>query len=142
MQVLCRRAGPRDPSAEEDPVERLVVRARAERDFVAVAREWASRHGVSAEAFLAEGVPVEVLRAAGFVLESALVERLADEEIRAAMPARQPFTVEGLMSRADRPRREVQATIERAVDEGFIEVVALSAVQGQGRGASLLFRRA
>lgn len=130
-----------------DPVQRLLARAAAERDFVAVGKRWADEHGVTVSAFLAEGVPADLLRAAGFKVsqsdsDPSSADRAAlHQSIWSVMPAHQPFTIEGLAARADRPRRVVQQAVDRAVEEGVLAVVAVSEVQGRPGLASFLYRR-
>lgn len=62
--------------SSDDPLERVRLQGQLEQamrvtpdayedGFIAYAKEWAEEHGVSAEAFKAEGVPRTVLRRAG-----------------------------------------------------------------------------
>jgi hypothetical protein len=74
-------------AAEDDPVERLKLRSERDRladrgpgleaAFVTSAREWAERHGVTADAFLAEGVERRVLAEAGLLAGTPRTSRSA-----------------------------------------------------------------
>jgi hypothetical protein len=119
-----------DPdSLPDNPIERLLLRARVEQEFVEQAASWAVDNGIGGAAFAAEGVPVEVLRRAG--LHVAL--RPGDEparSIRSAMPERQPFSEDGLMARTGAARRDVRAVIAEDLRAGRIEEHAMSEVEG------------
>jgi hypothetical protein len=132
-----------------DPLERLRVRAEAERSFVAHAKTWADRHRISAAAFLEEGVPGSVLKKAGFRTPRAITrpqEPVADADtpeahIQAAMPSRQPFTVDGLAAKTGESRSVVRRMVEKAVKDGKVGAIALSGVEGRADRASVLYRR-
>lgn len=129
-----------------DPVARLLERADAERSFIEMGKTWADRHRISATAFLHEGVPASVLQQAGFKVpvkdgQEGIRPETQDDDMRALMPAHHPFTVDGLMVRANSSRRAAQKAMDKAVEEGFLEAVGVSVVQESARGTVLYRRR-
>lgn len=127
-----------------DELERLQLRQqlldmespsldRYEDAFVEHAKAWADKTGISAEAFTAEGVPVAVLRRAGFrgvsgtgrrssVTRSATTRpatrsRVSADEVRSAIPSG-TFTVKDLQERSGASAAVVRRIIQEEVDAG------------------------
>ncbi|CAN5250819.1 hypothetical protein BH20ACT9_BH20ACT9_16980 [soil metagenome] len=129
---------------------------RFEEEFVTHARAWADKHGISARAFAAEGVPPAVLRKAGFGgvgrgRDATRATRAAGgrrgrtrvraEDVRAAIPSG-PFTVKQLQETSGASpavvRRVVQEDLKAKAlkDAGVQESHA-----GPGRAPRLYSRR-
>jgi hypothetical protein len=103
--------------------------------FVEHAKAWADAAGVSAEAFVAEGVPASVLRRAGFrglsggrrstrsrrtttaTRPSSTRSRVSADEVRAAIPS-SSFTVKDLQERSGASAAVVRRVISEEVDAG------------------------
>ncbi|MBW3601952.1 MAG: hypothetical protein KY434_04530 [Actinobacteria bacterium] len=128
---------------------------RFEEEFVTHARAWADKHGISARAFSAEGVPAAVLRKAGFggVGRGRVARRgtrpaggrgrtrVRAEDVRAAMPTR-PFTVKQLQETSGASpavvRRVVREDLEaKALEDAGVE----ESHAGPGRAPRLYRRR-
>ena len=123
-------------------------RIRAEKVFVTWAKRWADSHGVTPQAFVAEGLPKELLRRAGFSIPperadgSQEVEPIGDADLELLLPRHRPFTVAGLVARWNYPEGVIQQTIERAVESGTVKAVAVSTVEGTSQRNAVLYRRA
>lgn len=130
-----------------DELERLQLRQqlldsetpsleRYEDAFVEHARAWAERTGISADAFLAEGVQPAVLRRAGFrgvtgggrrrsgsrsasATRSSTRTRVSADEVRAAIP-KGTFTVKDLQERSGASAAVVRRIIAEEVDAGTV----------------------
>jgi hypothetical protein len=129
----------RDDLQPDDPLEALLRRA-LEHAFVEHAAAWAAARGIGPEAFMAEGVSSEVLARAGIRVRTMT---LAEESqaVRLAIPHRQPFTIEGLATRAGTSRRTAHQVVEQELRAGALRQVALSRVQGNGRRPDTLYQR-
>lgn len=140
-----------------DPLERVRLDAelrqferaladRCEAAFVACAKQWADAHGVTAEAFRAEGVPANVLRRAGFLLREDRARSRAGSpgartspstsEIRAAMPPGR-FTVDDIEQRTGASRGAVRRVIRLMLQRGEIEQVGFA----EGSTRARVYRR-
>lgn len=144
----------RDQAA--DPLERIkldaqlrglqrVLAERCEAGFVACAKQWADAHGVTAEAFRAEGVPDAVLHRAGFVLHGDRRPTRRDRgghasrsasEIRAALPTGR-FTVDDVELRSGASRGAVRRVIRLMLRRGELEEVP----SAEGRRGARVYRR-
>lgn len=130
-----------------DELERLQLRQqlldsespsleRYEDAFVEHARAWAERTGISAEAFLAEGVQPGVLRRAGFrgvsgggrrrsssrstsSSRTSTRTRVSADEVRAAIPTG-TFTVKDLQERSGASAAVVRRIIAEEVEAGTV----------------------
>lgn len=137
--------------AAKSPLERLRLQSQLqdvrspsleglEEDFIATVQEWAEENGVSAEAFLAEGVPADVLQRAGFKVKvrgrrkgttpaRPRAPRVSKHVIREHIPAKGLFTVAQLVKACNGTEATVRKTlleeiaagrvIERGVDETY-----------------------
>ena len=127
----------------DDDVERLKLRQqlldlqdppleRYEAAFVEHAKAWADTSGVTADAFVAEGVPAAVLRRAGFrgvsnrgtrrtrrssARATAGRRRVSAEEVRAAIPTGM-FTVKDVQEASGASAAVVRRVISEEVDSG------------------------
>lgn len=120
-----------DPhSLPNDPIERLHLRASVEREFVEDAAAWARDHRITGAAFAAEGVPAEVLRRAGLQMGEHRPGHGVQRSIRGAMPERQPFSADGLVTRTGATRRDVHSVIAEDLRSGRIKEHAVSEVEG------------
>ncbi len=128
-----------------DELERLQLRQKLldaespsleqyEDAFVEHAKQWADRTGISADAFLAEGVPAAVLRRAGFRgvsggrrrgtarsagTRTASRSRVSSDEVRAAIP-KGKFTVKDLQERSGASAAVVRRIIQEEVEAGNV----------------------
>lgn len=128
-----------------DELERLQLRQqlldseapsleRYEDAFVEHAKQWADNTGVSADAFLAEGVPAAVLRRAGFRGvgggrrrattrssggRTTTRSRVSSEEVRNAIPTG-TFTVKDLQERSGASAAVVRRVIAEEVEAGNV----------------------
>lgn len=137
--------------AASSPLERLRLQSQLqdvrspsleglEEEFIANALEWAEANGISAEAFLAEGVPADVLQRAGFKVKGRgrrkgvtagrpRAPRVSKAVIREHIPAKGLFTVAQLVQACNGTEATVRKTlmeeiaagrvIERGVDETY-----------------------
>ena len=129
----------------DDDVERLKLRQqllelqnppldRYERAFVEHAKAWADDTGVTAAAFVAEGVPTAVLRRAGFrgvtnggarrtrrttARASTERRRVSADEVRAAIPTG-AFTVKDVQEASGASAAVVRRVIGEEVDGGNV----------------------
>ena len=151
----------------DDVVERVQLRQqlldldrptpqRYEGAFVEHARAWADGAGISGDAFVAEGVPSDVLRRAGFQVTAAgrgrgrgrraagarrPRTRVSADEIRAAIPSG-TFTVKDLQERSGASAAVVRRVISEQVDAGdLVRRGTDSAHAGPGR-APAVYQRA
>lgn len=129
-----------------DELERLQLRQqlldsespsleRYEDGFVEHAKQWADGTGVSADAFVAEGVPAAVLRRAGFRGvggggrrraasraaggRTTTRSRVSSDEVRAAIPSG-AFTVKDLQERSGASAAVVRRVISEEVEAGNV----------------------
>lgn len=132
-----RAAGP--DSLPDDPVDRLLLGARLERGFVEHAASWARQNGISGAAFAQEGVPADVLQRAGLREQPEAAGYEVLNAIRSAIPARQPFSEDGLMARTGASRKDVRMAITEQMRLGKVEPFAVSELESSGR--IMLYRR-
>jgi hypothetical protein len=129
-------------NAEDDPIKRLQLQEELSRltapsveaiedDFVVHGKAWADKHGLSAAAFVAEGVPAAVLRRAGFTVDvpkssgrkrssgtrSSSGTRVTTEEVIEAMP-KGSFTVKVLQEASGASPAVVRKAINAEVEAG------------------------
>lgn len=152
----------------DDELERLQLRQqlldiespsleRYEDGFVEHAKDWAERTGISADAFLAEGVSRSVLRRAGFRgvggggrrrggratttrATGATRTRVSADEVRAAIPSG-TFTVKDLQEHSGASAAVVRRVINEEVDAGNVTVEGPDPDHtGPGR-APIVYRR-
>ena len=143
-----------------DPISRLrAIEAikRAEADdgskyvsaFVQHAREWAAAEGISAESFVEIGVPISVLREAGFVVattgrsagSSTTRKRVTVSEIRASVGS-EPFTVKSLQDASGASTASVRKAIKEMIDDGSAVEISLDpAYTGRGRAPNRYQKR-
>lgn len=144
----------------DDPLERLKLQGQLEQaqqvtpdtyedGFIAYAKQWADEHGVSADAFQAEGVPKTVLRRAG--LDGGRATRrnnrparkaqVSRDDVRTAVRSHRSFTLPQIQSKTGASRETVRTVIKESLDAGEIENVGRDDSQ-QGRGRPTLYRRA
>jgi hypothetical protein len=128
-----------------DELERLQLRQqlldsespsleRYEDGFVEHAKQWADGTGISADAFVAEGVPAAVLRRAGFrgvgggrrrsssrtsSSRTTPRSRVSSDEVRAAIP-KGTFTVKDLQERSGASAAVVRRVISEEVEAGNV----------------------
>ena len=134
--------------ASTDAIERLRLhqqledaqnppKDRFEADFIEHAREWADRNGITAKAFLAEGVDAGVLRRAGFTVGGRRSARgsgsgggrrggggsprtrVSADDIRKAIP-KGDFTVKTLVERAGASLGAVRKVISEELGNGSL----------------------
>lgn len=156
--------------AELDAAEDVITRLRlhdelrslaspsletVEDDFVVHGKAWADQQGISAEAFVAEGVPAAVLRRAGFAVSGGTRgsgrkragttrrssgTRVTTEEVIAAMP-KQAFTVKQLRETSGASPAVVRKAITAEVEAGrLVDAGTDPDHSGPGR-APVLYRR-
>lgn len=146
----------------EDPVERIKLRNEIERakqppadevesDFVAVAKQWADQHGISAEALKAEGVKPGVLRKAGFSVPGARRgaaatsrrgggRRATKEDVRKHLRNKRSgneFTLGQVMDATGASRSTVNQVISGFVEDGTVKKVGKAEHAGPGRAPDL-----
>jgi hypothetical protein len=132
--------------ASHDPLERLSLRSQldgatrppthaVEDAFVAHSLAWARRENISAEAFQAEGVSLEVLARAGFPVSdrrrrgrgAASVRRTRTRvrvhDVAAAIPKEGKFTIRDLMQQTGGSRVVVAKAVEQQMDAGRVRYV-------------------
>lgn len=123
-------------------------------DFVTHARSWADKRGISAQAFLAEGVPARVLRRAGFRVPRAAAPgqgqrrprrqargRVTRQQVAAAIPDRL-FTVAELQKLSGASPAVVRTVVRQQLQTGALtDAGADPAATGRGR-APARYRRA
>ena len=129
----------------DDDVERLKLRQqllelqdppldRYEAAFVEHAKAWADDSGVTADAFVAEGVPAGVLRRAGFrrvtnggtrrtrrtTARGTGRRRVSADEVRGAIPSTGAFTVKDVQEASGASAAVVRRVIGEEVDAGNV----------------------
>jgi hypothetical protein len=128
----------------DDQIERLRLRQqlleartpsldRFEEDFVTHAKAWADEHGVSAQAFAAEGVSAAVLRRAGFRVAGGRGRpagktrsaggtrtRVTAEEVRSAIP-KGTFTIKMLQEASGASPAVVRRVVNEELEAGNIK---------------------
>jgi len=153
--------------AETDPVNRLrlyaareearkgtipdvVDDAALETAFVEHAKAWADAEGIPVDAFLAQNVPGDVLRRAGFSITVGATKTPAGPRRRAsAIPIHEvdraidalgpKWKLSELAEKLDREVATVRNYVKKLVDDGALKVVGEDA-SGQGRPAKLYDR--
>lgn len=130
---------------------------RYEEAFVEHARAWADEAGISGDAFVAEGVPSDVLRRAGFQVRAAgrgrgrgrraaaaragrPRTRVSADEIRAAIPSG-TFTVKDLQERSGASAAVVRRVISEQVDAGNLVRRGADAARGGPGRAPAVYQR-
>lgn len=146
----------------EDPVERIKLRNEMERtkkppaeevesEFVAVAKQWADQHGISAEALKAEGVKPAVLRKAGFSVAgggrrgASATKRTGgkraskDDVVKHITSKRSgsQFTLNQVMEATGASRSTAGQVISALTDESKIKKVGKAEHSGPGRAPDL-----
>lgn len=145
----------------EDPVERIKLRNDIERtkkppadeveaDFVAVAKQWADQHGISAEALKAEGVKPAVLRKAGFSVAGGRRgttaskrsggNRASKDDVTKHVTNKRSgsqFTLNQVMEATGASRSTAGQVISALTDEGKIKKVGKAEHAGPGRAPDL-----
>lgn len=146
----------------DDAIERLKLRQEIERaseppreeleqNFVEVAKQWAERNGISAEALRSEGVPSQVLRKAGFSVKgdrrrksttrkAASRSRVRTEDVREAIVAGQlgqEFTKRQVQDHTGASPASATNAINALVDEGRVEEAGTASQPGPGRAPTL-----
>lgn len=144
-----------------DPLERVKLRGQLDRarridpavyeeGFVAHAKQWAEEHGVTAEAFKAEGVSDEVLARAGLdggrrrsrAASSRSRTRVSRDDVRATIRQHRSFTLPQIKEKTGASRETVRAVIKELTDAGEVERAG-SDESHSGRGrAPTAYRRA
>jgi hypothetical protein len=148
-----------------DPVERLRLRAQIEQAkrpdtskfedaFAKHAKGWAQEHGVTVEAFLAEGVPPAVLRKAGFTVRrggrrgggarraaTTRRTRVSADDVRKSLP-RGKFTVRDVQEASGGSPAVVRRVIQEELEGGHVtEVGTAPDHQGPGRAPTIYQRK-
>lgn len=146
----------------DDELERLQLRqqildaerppvAKFEEEFISSAKAWADEHGITDRAFLAEGVPPQVLRKAGFrnvgggrgrtaPKPARGRSRVSAEEVRAAIP-KGTFTVKRLQEESGASPAVVRRVVQEEIDAGRVTEAGTDPDhRGPGR-APTLYRR-
>lgn len=149
----------------DDDLERLRLRQQIleaenparngyEDNFITHAKAWADKVGVSDEAFLAEGVPAEVLRKAGFrrvgsgrartaARPSArgTRRRVSADDVRAAIPKKGTFTVKDVQGASGASPAVVRRALADEVAAGNVNEVGPDPDHsGPGRAPTLYSR--
>lgn len=124
---------------ETDPVRRLQIRAELkaaqeadtsvyEQAFIDHAKNFADGFSIGVDAFLAENVPEDVLRRAGFKLNGAGATgsrkrkpRVSSDTIRASYPrGKKAFTVNDIAEASGASQGAVSTTIKKDVADGVL----------------------
>jgi len=129
---------------------------RFEEEFVTHARAWADKHGISARAFAAEGVPSAVLRKAGFggvgrgrdarraprgARGHRGRPRVRAEDVRAAIPSGS-FTVKQLQDASGASPAVVRRVVQEELEAKRLEDAGVQESHvGPGRAPRLYRRR-
>ncbi len=133
--------------AERPPLEKF------EEAFVTHAKAWADQHGISDKAFVAEGVPPQVLRRAGFKGVSGGRKRAAQggrtqrsgtrvsaDEVRKALP-KGTFTIKQVQEATGASAAVVRRVVQEEVEAGKVtEEGADPDHKGPGRSPTLFKR--
>lgn len=121
--------------------------------FIEQAESWAAANNITAEAFLAEGVPADVLVRAGFKLKARgrrkqitqirpRAPRVSKETIREAIPASGLFTIAQLVKSSGGTEATVRKTITEELEKGtVVEQGADESHVGRGK-APIRYERA
>lgn len=149
-------------SESDDHISRVMLRQQLldardpgahayEEAFATHARAWADSNGISAAAFLAEGVPASVLRRAGFSVSDGGHGRgqgrkqgtrpgVSAEQVRAALPTGE-FTAKQVQQATGASAGVVRRVLQQEVEAGTV-VTAGTDPQHQGPGrAPTRYRR-
>lgn len=153
--------------AATDEIERLRLRQAiidaqspsldsAEEAFVAGAKEWAARVGITERAFLEEGVPPQVLRRAGFKVAGGrgrpagrsaarstgrTRSRVSAETVRAAIP-RGAFTIKQLQAASGASPAVVRKVVQEEEAAGnLVKAGTEPSAGGPGRTPTLYKRK-
>ena len=133
--------------AERPPLEKF------EEAFVTHAKAWADQHGISDKAFVAEGVPPQVLRRAGFKGvrpgrkrggQSGRTQRssprISADEVRKALP-KGTFTIRQVQEATGASAAVVRRVVQEQVDAGKVtEEGSAPDHKGPGRSPTLYKR--
>lgn len=146
-----------------DEIERLRLRQAiidaqspsmdgAEEAFVANAKEWAARVGITERAFLEEGVPPQVLRRAGFKIAGGrgrpagrssgrTRSRVTADQVRAAIP-RGAFTIKQLQESSGASAAVVRKVVQEEEAAGRLAKAGTErSAGGPGRTPTLYKRK-
>lgn len=149
--------------AASDEIERLRLRQAiidaqspsvdgAEEAFVAGAKEWAARVGITERAFLEEGVPPQVLRRAGFKVAGGRGRpagrssgrtrtRVSAEAVRGAIP-RGAFTIKQLQESSGASAAVVRKVVQEEEAAGrLVKAGTEPSAGGPGRTPTLYKRK-
>lgn len=153
-------------AGENDPVNRLKIVSELERtkaprmqevvdEFILVAKGWAEVHDVTAEAFLAEGAEVDVLREAGIHVDGKEAPKAASKPkaapksesngnngdpdkvvkvVRHINRTKKPFTTSQVMKATKVSRHTATKAISQLLEEGALKEAG-EASSGRGRHA-------
>lgn len=146
----------------DDHVERLLLRQqrldaespsleRYEEQFVAHAKEWAAEQGVSASALADEGVPLQVLRRAGFSVRGrgrapaqrgrrSTRRRVSAEDIRESIP-KGKFTIKDVQEASGASAAVVRRVVQEQVDAGEVSVVGPDRSRGGPGRSPIVYER-
>ena len=152
-------------NSTDDPVERLRLRGKIEQlkqpdtskyedAFVKHAKAWATEHGVTADAFRAEGVPPAVLRKAGFAVRgdgrkrtrgrrstATRRTRVNVQQVRKAIP-RGKFTVKDVQEASGASPAVVRRVIQEEIQAGNVtDAGPASDHHGPGRAPTIYQRK-
>jgi hypothetical protein len=152
-------------SGTDDPIERLRLRGKIEQlknpdsskyedAFVKHAKAWATEHGVTADAFRAEGVPPAVLRKAGFTVRGdgrkrtrgrrstgTRRTRVNAEQVRKAIP-RGKFTVKDVQEASGASPAVVRRIVQEEIQAGNVaDAGPAPDHQGPGRAPTIYQRK-
>lgn len=145
---------------ETDPVARVSIRSELERakrpkedeyrkDFVENVKSWADEHGISPEALKAEGVPVDVLREAGFKVGQSKrksqtkrkqtqtrSQRVSPEQIEKVLSEQTaPFSIAEIAKLSGASNSTVRKVVRNKVEAGELVEAGTRDNDGPGRPA-------
>lgn len=146
---------------ETDPLARVQTRSELERakrpnedeyrkDFVANVKSWADENGVGPEALKAEGVPVDVLREAGFKVgqpkrgskqsgkkqQQSRSRRVSPDEIEKVLSEQtEPFSIAEISKLSGASNSTVRKVVRNKVDTGELVEAGRRDSDGPGRPA-------
>lgn len=149
-------------SESDDRISRVMLRQQLldarnpgahtyEDAFATHGKAWADSHGISAAAFLAEGVPASVLRRAGFSVSDGGRDQgkrrkqgarsgVSAEQVRASLPTGE-FTAKQVQQATGASAGMVRRVLQQEVEAGNVATAGTDPQhQGPGR-APVLYRR-